>query len=201
MTFKCLELAFAKTAIPFKLILVETGGNHFSNYHKADIYIREREVTSSTISMNRAFDCVRTKYTILLTNDVFVDDGWIEALIQPFAAQPDCWVSTLASTQFNHVKRDYIEPDGIWFSVAMWRSGERFDERFSNVWDDTDLTMRFYLSGGRSYRNHGCVVEHLVGKTQYIRKDHDENFLKGQQIFRDKYDGCTHEMYTKLAGL
>jgi hypothetical protein len=201
MTLKCLSLAKSKTAMKFSLVIVESGGSHFSNY-PSDIYIREKDAISSTIAMNRAFSCVRTRYTALLTNDVYVDTNWLECLLEPFLVFDDCGLSTLASTQFNHVKQDLIEPDAVWFSVAMWRTQDKvFDERFKNVWDDSDFTMRLYLHGNNSYRNHRCVVEHLIGKTQYIRTDHNENFIKGRNLFREKYSGCTHPMYKRLAGL
>jgi hypothetical protein len=133
---------------------------------------------------------------------VYVEDGWLESLMTPFRMHANCGISTLASTQFNHQKRDFIEEDGIWFSIAMWKTqGKVFDERFRNVWDDTDFTMRQYILGNRSYRNHNCVVEHLIGKTQYIRTDHQENFVNGRELFIEKYKDCGHPMFNKLAGI
>jgi len=201
MTNKCLFLANQKTSIDFKLVIVESAGRYMAN-HPCDVYIHEREAESSTRSMNRAFACVDTEYTVLLTNDVFVDEGWLESLLEPFEAFSDCGITTQATTQFNHRKEDVVEPDGIWFSIACWKTdGKVFDERFKNVWDDTDFTMKTYLDGKRSYRNHSCVVEHLIGKTQYIRTDHNDNFNNGRRLFIDKYKDCGHPMFNKLAGI
>jgi hypothetical protein len=201
MTNRCILLANQKTNIPFKLTIVESK-SRVMTHQPCDLYIHEREAENSTKSMNRAFACVDTDYTILLTNDVYVSDGWIESLIEPFDMFGDCGVSTLASTQFNHAKNNVIEPDGIWFSVAMWKTcGKAFDEKFKNVWDDTDFTMKQYLAGKRSYRNHSCVVEHLIGQTQYIRTDHQTNFDNGRRLFIEKYKSCGHPMFNKLAGI
>lgn len=196
MSVKCMELAKSKTNVPFKTIIVETCSDYLKDY--ADIHIYEKEKTNATKSINRALRLADSEYIVLLTNDVYVEDNWLECLIDCFKKE-DCGLATLASTQFNHVKHDNID-EGIWFSLAMFkRQDEYFDEGYVNSWDDTDFIMRHYIRGLKMYRNYNCVVEHLVGKTQYGKSDHEHNYQKNEIRFKEKFkDYKNHRMYRIL---
>ena len=182
MTYKCLELA-RKTSLPFELVIVETESQYFKD---ADVYIYEKKRSNPNKSINRAFKVCSGDYITLLTNDVFVEEGWLERLIECFSL-PDCGLATLASTQFNHIKQDVIT-EGIWFSVAMMKKEDAwFDERYQSTWADTDLITRLYLTGKKMYRNFNCVVEHKPGQTEYQKPDHQSNFELNKAKYREKY--------------
>jgi len=196
LTMRCISAARYKTNIPFKTIIVETTTNYLSD--EADIHVYEKERTNATKSINRGFRCTDSQYVVLLTNDVIVGDGWLEALLKPFEVKPDCGASTLASTQFNHRKHDKIE-EGIWGSVFMVRKQDAwFDEGFVNSWDDSDMWMRIYSQGLRMYRNFNCVVEHEPGQTHYGDPNHQRNFDKNRDYFVDKWKDCGLELYNVL---
>jgi len=174
MTLNCLKAAKEKTKVPFETVIVETGTNRLSEF--ADIHIWERNKTTSGKSINRGFRCASGEFVVLLTNDVIVDDKWLEHLIEPFEKFEDCGVSTLACDQLKHEKKDEIK-EGIWFGLAFMPKEEAwFDENYQNSWDDSDLLMRVYLKGRKMYRNYKSVVEH---KTQAT--------LSGDETFKEKY--------------
>lgn len=196
MTVKCIEFAKAHTEIDFETIIVETGSNYFSEY--ADIHIYEKKRTTADISINRAFNCCKSDYVVLLTNDVMVSNGWLEALIEPFNKMLDCGVSTLASNQFGHIKEDKIE-EGIWGSVFMIpRKYARFDENYINSWEDSDLWMKIYADGKKMYRNFNCVVEHTPGQTVYNDKLTQDNWEANKKYFINKWKDSGISLYTKL---
>lgn len=199
MTMKCLGLAKLKTKLPYELIIVESGSQYLAD--EADVHIYEKDVTTPEISHNRGFRAARGEYVVLLTNDVFVDDNWLECLLDCFKL-PWVGAATLASTQFHHVKQDKIE-EGNWWSVAMvpkkvFEEVGYYDERFINSWCDTDLLIRIYKTGKKMYRNFNCVVEHLVGATIYEKPGFKENYEMGRKLFHMKHSDCGLEIFDKV---
>jgi GT2 family glycosyltransferase len=186
MSVKCIEKARANTKLPFQLIIVETCSDYLEDY--ADIHIYEKNRTTADKSINRAFFCCDSQYTVLLTNDVMVSDGWLEALLEPFQLKEDCGISTLASDQFGHFQENKIE-EGIWGSVFMIPSQyAMFDEKYVNSWEDSDLWMQMYLRGYKMYRNFNCVVSHNPGQTVYADKMTQDNYEKNRAYFLKKWE-------------
>lgn len=193
MSMRCLGRARELTAVPFKCIIVETCSNYLSDH--ADIHIYERHRTTSTKSINRGFFCCDADYTVLLTNDVMVSEGWLEALIEPFRKHADCGVSTLASDQFGHQKEDRIA-EGIWGSVFMIKTEYcQFDENYVNSWDDSDLWMQMYSRGYKMYRNFNCVVSHNPGQTIYQDKMTQDHYERNRAYFTNKWKGSKLPLY------
>ena len=199
MTNRCIKTARETTKIPFELIIVETGSDYFGDL--ADVYIQEKEHTKTTISINRALRASNRNWKVLLTNDVFVKDGWLECLLDCFKI-PDCGIATLASSQFNHQKQNKIE-EGIWFSLAMipqyiFKKVGYLDEQYPGVFDDTDLILRIYQAGYKEYINFNCIVDHTPGSTVYVMDGHKENYRKGREIFNYKFKDCGLPIFEKL---
>lgn len=196
MSIRNIELARSCTSVPFNLIIVETCSNYLNEY--ADTYIYERKKTNATKSINKGFFCCDSPKTVLLTNDVGVREGWLEALLECFDRKSDCGVSTLASTQFNHTQCDKIE-EGIWGSVFMipteWA---QFDNNYVNSWDDSDLWMQVYARGYKMYRNFSCVVEHYPGQTHYQDPQHQVNYDRNCAYFTDKWKDSKLPLYQIL---
>jgi len=198
MSIQCIERAQNLTDIKYETVIVETETDYLKDY--ADLFLYEKNKTNATQSINRGFKIATGDYIVLLTNDVFVRQGWLEALMEPFDKKKDCSISTLATSQLGHTFEDRID-EGIWFSVACFkRQIKYFDEIYINSWDDTDFVMRAYLGGGKMYRNYKVVVDHDPGQTQYGKEDHLINFNRNKEIFIDKYKDCGHPMYDRLIG-
>jgi GT2 family glycosyltransferase len=202
MTMQCLDKARRYTSIPFELVIVETKTQYLLD--EADVYVYEKNVEpSAEKSHNRGFKIASGEYITLLTNDVYVSDGWLEAMLECFKIK-DCGASTVASTQFNHLKENKIEV-GNWWSTCMIKREvfDRvgyYDERFRDSWCDTDLLLRMALNGYKMYRNFNCVVDHLIGQTNYVKPGFKENYEAGRELFRQKHEGCGLEMYSTLLG-
>lgn len=200
MTIRCVKTARETTKIPFEVIIVETLTDYFKDL--GDVYIWEKEKTYATVSVNRGLKVSNKAWKVILTNDVFVKEGWLEAMFECFKQNPNCGASTLASNQFNHHQSFKIE-EGYWWSVALLPQGifdkvGYLDESFKGVWDDTDLLMRIYRAGYKMYTNYSVVVEHLIGETHYKNPQHTENFQHGQKLFYEKHKGCGIPIFDKL---
>lgn len=186
MTLNCLKAAREMTKLPFELVIVETISQYLRDH--ADVYVWEKNKTTSSRSIGRGFKNCSGSKVVLLTNDVIVDEGWLEHLLECFVI-PNCGLSTLASHQFNHKKKNEIS-EGIWFSVAMMEKEDAwFDENYlSGSWDDTDLIARVYLEKKKvMYRNYKSVVHHEIGMTFYEKPDHESNFDKNEAYFFEKW--------------
>lgn len=196
MSLRCLSRAKELTSIKYKTIIVETGTSYLSDH--ADIHIFERNRTNATKSINRGFFSCDSQFTVLLTNDVMVNEGWLEALLKPFDMYEDCGVTTLGSDQFCHVKKDKIE-EGIWGSVFMIPTEyAQFDDNYVNSWDDSDLWMQMYTRGYKMYRNYNCIVSHNPGQTHYGDSEHEKNYEKNRAYFVEKWKDSKLPLYSIL---
>lgn len=199
MSVKCLELARAKTKLPYELIIIETCSDYLKDY--ADVHIYEKERTDVHKSVNKGLKVASGEYVALLTNDVFVDTAWLECLKETFL-QEDCGISTLASSEFNHQKEDKIE-EAFWFSVVMISRKlinkiGYFDEDYKRIFADTDYAVRAYKAGFKMYRNYGCVVNHTPGSTVYAEDGHGKAFEEGRKLFNEKHKGCELPIFNRL---
>jgi len=140
-------------------------------------------------------------YIVVLTNDVFVSDNWLECLRDCFKLS-DCGISTIASTESRSIKEDKIE-EGIWFPLTMtpqwlFKKIGYYDEGYRRYWADTDFILKTYEAGYKMYRNFNCVVEHSPGTTLYNEPDHKQSLLFSRERFREKNKDCKHPMFQKL---
>lgn len=201
-TIKCIKLAREKTKIPFELVIVETETNYLEEY--ADKYIHVPKKTISTRDINLGFAAASGTYIGLLTNDVWVDQGWLELLLETFDKKPDCGISTLASTQFKEVLQPGKIDEWIWCSLFLTKKEylqkhNYFDaENFPCVWDDTDFVMKLCLDGLKPYKNYGCVVHHKIGMTEYKNPKHEQLYQENGKRFNEKYKDCGHPAYDHL---
>jgi len=201
-TIKCIELARSKTKVPFELIIVETETNHLEEF--ADKYIHRSTKTISTRDINDGFRAAGCDFVGLLTNDVYVDDGWLETLIDTFDKKQDCGIATLASTQFNEKKQPGKIEEWVWCSVFLTKrefleKHNYFDDvNFPSVWDDSDFVTKLCLDGYKPYKNFGCLVHHKIGMTEYKNPKHEELYLENGRKYNEKYAGCNHPIYEHL---
>lgn len=200
MTMRCLDLARKHTKIPFELVIVETNSQYLID--EADTYVYEKASNPTPEhGHNLGFKVASGDFIALLTNDVFVTEGWLESLLSCFRIT-DCGLATVATTQFNHKKEEKIE-EGIWFSVAMiprfiFDKVGYYDERFVNSWCDTDLIVRVYKEGYRMYQNFNCVVEHTPGQTVYQKPEFQKNYQDGRKLFYEKHKDCGLPIFEAL---
>lgn len=201
-TIKCIELARKHTKVPFELIIVETETNYLEDL--ADTYIHFDTKTCSTKDINSGFAAATGSYVGLLTNDVYVSEGWLEALLETFDKRKDCGIATLASTQFGEKQQQGKIEQWVWCSVFLTRRDylvkhNYFDaDNFPQVFDDTDFVTKICLDGLLPYKNFGCVVHHKIGMTEYKSPQHEYNYHTNGQRYNEKYVDCKHPIYEHL---
>lgn len=207
MTQCAIETMCCTTDIPFELVLVETAEEHFeslyedvsqnistvmSNQITAYKYIHRPERTTIVKDLNAGIDACTGDFIVHTANDIFTRPGWLEALIDVFRACPDAGVATLAASDLKQQPMDCIM-EGIYGPLMMFRNDIRFDEDYENIFSDSDLIMRIYRRGLRSYRNWRVCVQHLYQQTYqgaFTEQERNENFERAKNIFIQKHGNC-----------
>lgn len=178
MTEACIRIMRANTKLPFELVVVETESQLFDpkrefadsadiylRKHLIDVYIHEPVRSTMVKDLNRAIDACSGTHIVHTGNDVFPQLGWLEALWECFHI-PDCGVATLAASDMKQQPVPAIF-EGIYGPFMMFESKWRFDNDFNCIGSDTDLIMRVYRDGKRSYRNWRVQVLHF-GQATYM---------------------------------
>lgn len=206
MTDHCISIMRSTTNIPFELIIVEAKSHLFSEYNtfsndnllRCEKYLHFPEPIGCSREFNQGIKISEGKFIIHTGNDVFVKQGWLEALLECFKIE-DCGAATLASNELSHTPMDKIM-EGVWCPLMMWRKGWEFDETFPNVFCDSDLVMRLYEAGFRMYRNYKVVVEHIgevTSKSRWTPEEDLARFNKWKDVFVEKH-GRSHLLMSKI---
>lgn len=199
-TTKCLN-HIKKTSLPYELILVENIERWLAS--EGDIYLASSAPKTFAENVNTGLKLATGGYIVVLNNDVFVPEGWLEALMECFKI-PDCGIATLESSQFGRPCKDEI--------IEMFFGGifclkrevvERvglFDESFRHAFDDADYWVRTYKEGYKFYMNRKVMVEHNAGSTifELNGSKHNDIYVDNRVRFNEKHKGCGLKIFEVL---
>lgn len=160
LTRAIISIAKATTKVPFELIVAEAVGSAFEN--ECDNWCGNKAKGYANADQNAGMDLATGEIVVLLTNDVFVKPGWLEALLQCFDI-PDCGIASLGTSDHREQSADIIT-EGLWCPLMAFRREQNFrfdDDLFPSYWGDSDLVMRVYNAGFRAYRNRRIICDHL----------------------------------------
>lgn len=197
-TLKCVSLLRSKTSIPFELIIVETCSKNFIGL--ADIYVYEKQRTCPNRSVQRGFDCAKSDFVVFVGNDVFVNDDWLESLLECFD-KDDCGIATLGNNEHKDIQANEIK-ESIYFSICMVRKKDAwFDNNYTFVFDDTDMIFRIYQSGRKCYKNLKSIVEHKPHSTLGEFGGDRVEYERSRKYFADKWKSYTTDpLYKQFVG-
>ena len=167
MTECAIQTMRCTTDLPFEIVIVETVTQHFEKYDRLADYVYIHIPVKSNIveDLNRGLDACKGDFVVHTGNDIFMKSGWLEEMVACFEI-PDCGAATLASSDL----KGKISPckgisEGVYGPLFMFRNGWRFDTDYKDIFSDTDMIMRMYTKGFRSYRNWNVTVTHLYQQT------------------------------------
>jgi len=200
MSCRCISSLRRTTKIPFELIIVENSPDPLLEDY-GDKHIYTDEFLPFAKNVNMGLKASNSDYTVLLSNDVFLEDGWLEGLLKCFE-DDKCGIACPLSRQFHMQREDKIE---FGFFGAVWMVKREvldtvgyLDERFINSFEDSDLWIRTLMAGYKLLMNRNVLVEHLVGATAYGINNHTDNYRKNQKLFIDKHNDCGLDIYEDL---
>jgi GT2 family glycosyltransferase len=217
MTRCCIETLAVTTDIPFQLIVVEDlpVGRQSARDRLEKIGIPPEawltlpRTGNVTANINAGIDVAQNNFdathVLYMGNDIFVRPYWAESLCECFERYPDCGVATLASADLTHtpLAAEFGRPiirEGVYGPFMMFSTRWRFDaDRFPCAFADSDLVMRLYEQGYRSYRNNRVVIQHLNRQTlppsdERVMMDYETS----QRTFNERYASSPLLIYRVL---
>lgn len=200
MTACAIDTLFCTTGVPFELVIFERlhparplGAHSLQARISAMpncLWVAEPTTDGPNQDANRALALCKAPKVVYTGNDVFVRDGWLEALLECFQ-HPDCGAATLASRDLKHHTRPTIA-EGIYGPFMMFDRSQSFDaDTFPSAFGDSDLIMRLYAQGKRQYRNWRVVIEHLNAQT-INGPEHQRDFEAALARFKTKHEKSSH---------
>ena len=187
MTKACVELMRGMTEVDFELVIVETISRKCA--FLADKYIWQEEQPGIGRTHNVGFEACSHDLRALMSNDVFVTKGWLEALMKPFELFDDCGASTIAACEIGQKRSSGPEySEGIYFPCSMWRKQfASYDESFIDTWSDADMCLRMYIEGYRMIRNSEAMAHHFWAGTIKPGAEYDQNWQENFERFKEKH--------------
>lgn len=189
-----LVVPYRAGAIPCDLAAVIGDGSFLPAREQDDS--PTKEINAAIDYAVQALDATHIVYT---GNDIFTRDGWLEALVEPWLHFPDTGCTTVWSSELNRNATPGVIIEGVYGPLMMFESSWRYDDAFPSQFGDTDLVMRLYAAGLRSYRNHGVVVHHLLRQTVQAEAN-EVDFEESKARFIAKHQGSPLLMFQILAG-
>lgn len=193
--------AKAMTSLDVEWIIVETESQYYRDL--ADIHIYERNKTTPTDSVNRAFACASGKYVVFLANDVKVCDNWIEKMYECFSKYSDCGLASLGNNEHADPTDDVIIDEGhrFYFSVCMLsREDAWFDPKFPYNFADTDLVFRLHTQNKKFYKNLSGHVFHKPHSTYGRFCGDTKDYQESRQRFLDKHNSYLNDPFYQILG-
>ncbi len=198
MTQCAIDTMYATTDIPFDLVMVETLTRHFEDVPHRYLHVPEKR--DQVTDMNAGVDLCTGEFICFTGNDIFMKPGWLEALFECFEI-PDCGIGCIGMSELKHTPEAVIM-EGYSGPLCMFKQGWRYDEAYKELFADTDLCMRVYKAGLRSYRNRRVVATHLLhqstGGTPETEAKRKERFDMGRKMFIENHQGSPLLMYRIL---
>ena len=184
MTEACVKLMRVCTALPFELVIVETESQRCE--HLADVYLHQPKNPGVVPTHNIGFALCSGDVLGMMSNDVYVTPGWLEALMECFD-HPGCGAATLAACELGHRKQDAIA-EGIYFPCSIWRKEHaHYDESYKDTWGDADMCMAMYARGARMLRSYKAMAHHLWNQTIPQSGDYQKNWDGNRDKFISKW--------------
>ena len=198
--------------IDYELILIDNGSTIGVGYIKeqADKYVRNEENLGFAVACNQGFALAEGEFIVCMNNDIFVWEGWAEALYKTFDDNPDCGVAMpglVSSTKDARVALSIKELDlstnfnkygrGAEFgSCWMIRrdflehiksvDGYYFDENFKmGFGEDRDMWKRVRREGKETIKTHKTRVFHQGNVTIAKLENRKQYTLPNRAYFKE----------------
>lgn len=192
MLDECMESVFEHSG-DAEIILVD---NHApldtSKYENKCRYVRMKENTGCAGGWNKGMKLAKGNYIAIVSDDVVVKPGYLEAMREALDTVPSALVSAPGVEKLpNGMGYFGIEECRVWFPGSCFMVTKEtikkvgyFDTQFVPFnYEDLDYWTRVYKAGGKLVRNYSVEVEHKEG--QVIHSFENNSSIDGQN--REKY--------------
>ncbi|MDZ4346063.1 MAG: glycosyltransferase family A protein [Candidatus Binatia bacterium] len=181
----------------FELVVVEAAHNYFESPDevgvKADKYLNFTPKIGCVRELNKGLEAASGEFVVCTGNDVIVPPHWDTELLRCFEERKDCGVASLSAFEPGaiigppHALDRIVE--GMYSPFVMFRAGERMDEDYIKIYQDSDFVMRVYERGQRAYRSCRAHVHHLLRMTsdRVDNAGHNRDLAHDERLFYQRW--------------
>lgn len=198
----------------FELVVVEAGDRwfdpdkkqyeketSFSKYHplfgedglEINKYLNFNPKIGCVRELNKGLEIASGDFVVCTGNDVIVPPHWDTELLRCFEERADCGVASLSAFEPGAIigppqAMDRIV-EGMYSPFVMFRNGERMDEDYVKIYQDSDFVMRVYERGQRAYRSCRAHVHHLLRMTsdRVENAQHNRDLAHDERLFYSRW--------------
>ena len=202
VTKLCIEAVYKYTSMSFELLLSDGSGFPSGELEK---YARERGLRympsdvpeKYASSFNRGLKACRGEFSVILANDIFLNEGWDQALTKPLR-DTNIWMTVpyLSFSDFSPQVRSFTlaarnyKPRLITFNVnvlprRVYEVIGIMDENLSGCFNDIDYLIRIRKNGGEALMIDCGNVTHLGKST--LSTSTMASYEKDKRLFLEKY--------------
>jgi hypothetical protein len=196
----------------YELVVVETGTKHFESclnhpdpLQRIDKYLHRPERSTYVLDWNAGAELASNEILVHMGNDVIVGDRWCHALLEPFFRYNDCGVTCTAAAEPGafigprQIADGYIV-EGMFAPMMAFGKQWRLDPAYEGGYSDSDLIMRIYDSGKRSYRSCSSRCFHMDRITwERAYSDRGEaQIARGQRTFYERWGKSPLMMFAMI---
>jgi len=205
----CFERIRKFTKLPYELILIDNGSVDGKELLKkyADVLITNENNLGFAKGCNQGFRISKGEWIACVNNDIFVWEGWLEALIKTFEDNADCGVSMPALMKQVRRGGEALKIEKIDLSNNFDKYGKGaefgscwltkkeildkvglFDENFQiGFGEDRDMWRRMRKAGYETYRTHKTRVFHQGNVTMGKIENRHQYTLPNREYLKQKW--------------
>ena len=195
MVEKCIDhiKTFSKD---YELIIVDDDSKFHNEYleEQADIYIRHTGGNKGcAVGWNDGLKKATGDYLVVISDDVFVTEGWLDCMVNALTLFPNSLASMPAVTHM----RSGTEPEEIrtWIPACVFMLKPEtldivgyFDEQFHPYnYEDVDYWTRVFKSGHTISRDYSVQVKHEEGQVIHSFDDNGSVDKKNRERYIKKW--------------
>lgn len=180
----------------YELIIVDDDSPLHNDYLKeqADVYIRHTGGNKGcAVGWNDGLKVAKGDYLVVISDDVFVSEGWLECMVNALTLFPNA----LASMPAVQGMPAGLQPEEVrtWIPASCFMLRKEcldivgyFDEQFHPFnYEDVDYWTRVFESGHTIARDYSVQVQHLEGQVIHSIDNNSAVDLKNRERYLAKW--------------
>lgn len=180
----------------YELIIVDDDSPLHNTYLKeqSDVYIRHTGGNKGcAVGWNDGLKVAKGDYLVVISDDVFVNEGWLDCMVNAL----DQFPNALASMPAVQGMPSGLQPEEVktWIPASCFMLRKEcldivgfFDEQFYPFnYEDVDYWTRVFQSGHTIARDYSVQVQHLEGQVIHSIENNSAIDLKNREKYLQKW--------------
>jgi hypothetical protein len=201
MTEFCIKTLRMHADNEFELVVVEANGDYFDpsplrlrdSLERVDKYFNFTPGIGGIKETNLGIRAASGEFIVTAGSDVIVPPHWDTELLRCFEERKDCGMAALSAAEpgANIGPPEPLDMivEGMYSPFNAFRRGWEYSEDYKRIYQDSDLIMRMYEAGLRSYRSCRARVHHLLRMTTDAtdKAQHDAQIGPDERLFYTRW--------------